>query len=165
MNLVLFYVWEDASVCAHWNHSFDMQLNSAGPVSCFSPPWIPSGCTVEGVTAVAYGLMATTSFVYWKGRWHSLFTLIFSIYFFPTSLIVYVVFLFLLSTFSGLSCFCLFFSKDQFLKNGCSWDMNKENMSERWGFQTVDFFLLQTAHIFSTTLNKVSLNLLNLILV
>ena len=37
MNLVLFYVWEDARVWAHWNHSLDMHLNYLGPVSCFSP--------------------------------------------------------------------------------------------------------------------------------
>ena len=31
---------------AHWNHSFDMHLSSLGPVSCFSPSWVPSGCNV-----------------------------------------------------------------------------------------------------------------------
>ena len=35
-NLVLFYVWEDARVWAHWNHSFD-SLRYLGPVSCFFP--------------------------------------------------------------------------------------------------------------------------------
>ena len=43
MNLMLFYVWKDAGVWAHWNHSFDMHLNSLGLVSCFSPSWIPLG--------------------------------------------------------------------------------------------------------------------------
>ena len=36
MILVPFYVWEDAGVWAHWNHSFDMHLNSVGRVVCFS---------------------------------------------------------------------------------------------------------------------------------
>ena len=49
MNLALFYVWEDARVWAHWNHSFDTHLNYLGPVSYFSPSWIPSGYTVRGV--------------------------------------------------------------------------------------------------------------------
>ena len=48
MNLVLLYAWEDARIWAHWNHSFDRHLNYPGPVSCFSPPWILSGCTVGG---------------------------------------------------------------------------------------------------------------------
>ena len=34
MNLVLFYVWEDAKVWAHWNHSFGIYLSYLGPVSC-----------------------------------------------------------------------------------------------------------------------------------
>ena len=34
MSLALFYVWEDASIWAHWNHSFDMCLSSLGLVSC-----------------------------------------------------------------------------------------------------------------------------------
>ena len=38
--LVLFYVWEDARVWAHWNYSFDLHLNYIGPVSYFSPSWI-----------------------------------------------------------------------------------------------------------------------------
>ena len=41
MIIVLFYIWEDARVWAHWNHSFDMHLSYLGPVSCFSPIWIP----------------------------------------------------------------------------------------------------------------------------
>lgn len=45
---MLFYVWEDARPLAHWNHSFNMHLNCLGPVSCFSPFWIPSGCTIGG---------------------------------------------------------------------------------------------------------------------
>ena len=40
MTLVLFYVWEEARVWAHWNHSFHMYLSYVGPVSCpFSSPW------------------------------------------------------------------------------------------------------------------------------
>ena len=34
MNVVLFYVWEDARVWAYWNHSFYMHFNYLGPVSC-----------------------------------------------------------------------------------------------------------------------------------
>jgi len=33
-----FYVWEDARVWAHWNHSLHMPLRYLGPVSCFSHP-------------------------------------------------------------------------------------------------------------------------------
>ena len=44
--LVPFYVWEDARFWAYWNHSFDVHLSYLGPIRCFSPPWIPSGCTV-----------------------------------------------------------------------------------------------------------------------
>ena len=32
---MLFYVWKDARVRAHWNHSFHMHLTCLGPVSCF----------------------------------------------------------------------------------------------------------------------------------
>ena len=46
MILVLFYVWEDARVWAHWNHSFDMHLSYLGPVSCSFPSWVLSGCTI-----------------------------------------------------------------------------------------------------------------------
>ena len=48
MNLVLLYVWEDARVWVHWNHSFDMHLNYLRLVSCMFSSWIPSECTVEG---------------------------------------------------------------------------------------------------------------------
>ena len=40
MILVLFCVWEDAKVWAHWNYSLDMHLNSLGLVSCLFPSWI-----------------------------------------------------------------------------------------------------------------------------
>ena len=33
-NLALFYLWENARVWPHWNHSFHMHLHSLGPVSC-----------------------------------------------------------------------------------------------------------------------------------
>ena len=46
MNLAFFCVWEEAGVWAHWNPSFDVHLNSLEPASCFSPSWIPSGCTI-----------------------------------------------------------------------------------------------------------------------
>ena len=70
MILALFYVWEDISMWAHWNHPFDMHLNYLGPVSYFSPSWISSGCKAwgEGGGAVTDGLMPATSFVYWYGR-------------------------------------------------------------------------------------------------
>ena len=34
MSLALFCVWEDASIRARWDHSFDMRLSSLGLVSC-----------------------------------------------------------------------------------------------------------------------------------
>lgn len=39
------FVWEGPRVWAYENQYFDMHLNSLGPVSFFSPPQIPSGCT------------------------------------------------------------------------------------------------------------------------
>ena len=41
MILVLFYVWEDARIWAHWSYSLDLHLNYLGPVSCFSSSKIP----------------------------------------------------------------------------------------------------------------------------
>ena len=80
INLLLFFVWKDSRVWAHWNHSFHMQLNHPGPVSCFHPSWILSGSTVRcGCKATMTGsFWATkhqqTSFVYWYGRRCSLST-------------------------------------------------------------------------------------------
>ena len=46
INVALFCIW------AHWNHSFDLHFNCLGPISCFSPSWIPSwfadGCGCNG---------------------------------------------------------------------------------------------------------------------
>ena len=72
---VLFCVQEDARVWAEWNYSFDMHLTCLGPVSCFSPSWIPSRCTMVRAASVADGFMAATSIVCWNGRWSSLSTL------------------------------------------------------------------------------------------
>ena len=44
----LSYIWEDATVWAQWNHSFDWHFSYLGPVFCFSPSWVPSGCTPGG---------------------------------------------------------------------------------------------------------------------
>ena len=85
MYLVLFYVWKDAKVWAHWNHSFDMHLSSLGNVSCAFSSCVPSGCTIggacsgwlldgrhlfppwvsSGLTIRGDGLMTATPFVYW----------------------------------------------------------------------------------------------------
>ena len=43
---MLSYVWEDARVWAHWNHSFDMHLRYLGPVSCVFIAWASSGLTI-----------------------------------------------------------------------------------------------------------------------
>ena len=59
----LFYIWEDARVWAHWNHSFDMHLSYLGPVSCVFSSWV-SGCTI-GVAAAADCLTAGTLFLSW----------------------------------------------------------------------------------------------------
>ena len=59
MNLLLFFVWEDGRVWAHWNHSFDMHLSSLGPVSYSCPSWLPSGAP-WGVAAVAEGSTVAT---------------------------------------------------------------------------------------------------------
>ena len=44
---VLFYVWKDTRVWAYWNYSFDTHLHYLGPVSCFSPSWIPLGVWLQ----------------------------------------------------------------------------------------------------------------------
>ena len=45
----LFYVWEDARVWAHWNHSFEVHLSYLRPVFGSVPPWIPSGGKTGGL--------------------------------------------------------------------------------------------------------------------
>ena len=110
MNLVVFYVWENAKIWAHWNHSFDMHLSSLRPVSCSFPFWVPSGCTLGGGcngwglgsrqpichhpefpqgspvgAEVADGLTDAASFVSWYGRQHFSFTLFSSFILFPFS--------------------------------------------------------------------------------
>ena len=57
MDLVLFFVWENARVWVHWNHSFDMHLSYLGPVSCSFPSWVPPRCTT-GDGTVAESLAA-----------------------------------------------------------------------------------------------------------
>ena len=42
------FLWEDVRVWAHENHSLDMHLTHLGAVSCFSPAWVPLGCTAGG---------------------------------------------------------------------------------------------------------------------
>ena len=54
-NLALFYVWEDARLWAHWNHSFDMHLTYLGPISSVFISWVSTGLT----TGSGYSLMAT----------------------------------------------------------------------------------------------------------
>ena len=83
---MLFYVWEDARVWAHWGYSLHMQLSSLGPISHFSQlellrahcrEWLQSGgCwwqvffsswVLLGTSAHVGGLQAliiVTSFVY-----------------------------------------------------------------------------------------------------
>ena len=96
INFALFYVWEDARVGAHWNHSIDKHLSCLGPVS--SPILSPLRVHGWGVAAGAEGLaaghpfvsilsflrahcrggcsglMAAISFVYWNGRQRFSFT-------------------------------------------------------------------------------------------
>ena len=90
-NLALFYVWEDAKLWAHWNHSFDGHLSFLGPVSCIFTSWVSSGwtlgsgCSVMAATwqvclvsflsflrahqlTLGGGCTTVTSFVYWYGR-------------------------------------------------------------------------------------------------
>ena len=94
---MLFYIWEEARVLAHWNHSFDMHLSYLGPVSCAFSAWVPSGC-LTGMAVVTEGLAVGSrfvpmliclrphhlvwlkqlngcnTFVYWYGRQHFSFT-------------------------------------------------------------------------------------------
>ena len=53
-SLALLYVWEDARVWAHWNHSFDLHFSYLGPVSWVFTSWVSSGLTVGS----GYRLMA-----------------------------------------------------------------------------------------------------------
>ena len=43
---MLFFVWEDAGVWPHWNHSFDMYLSCLEPAFHVFTSWVSSGCTV-----------------------------------------------------------------------------------------------------------------------
>ena len=65
MNLVLFCVWEDERVWAHWNPSLDVQLNCLGPASCFFSPESPQGALSWVAPSMAEGLVDV--FVYWDG--------------------------------------------------------------------------------------------------
>ena len=60
---MFFYVWEAASVRAHWHPSFDMHLSYLGPVSVFSRTL---GEEEGGLWCTSW--MAVTFFVYWYGR-------------------------------------------------------------------------------------------------
>ena len=57
ISLVLYYVWEDVRIWAHWNCFLDMHLNHLGPVSrtqnisYFSPSW-----QLESPSWVGWGL-------------------------------------------------------------------------------------------------------------
>ena len=50
--LVLFYVWEDTRVWAHWNHSFLTHLSYLGPLSCVFTAWVPPGLPTEPFRAL-----------------------------------------------------------------------------------------------------------------
>ena len=50
-NLVLFYVWKNARVWAHWNYSFDVHLSYLGPISCVC---VVGGGLFQGVSAVGW---------------------------------------------------------------------------------------------------------------
>ena len=63
MNLAFLYVWEDAEVWAHWNHSFDIHLSYLGQHSVFSHPESPQ--KLWQVAAVAGGLMVGILFLSW----------------------------------------------------------------------------------------------------
>ena len=92
-NLALFYVWKDARIWAHWNHSFDMHFLYQGPVFCVFTSWVSSGLTLgsgccllsvsmERILSLLSTLrahqltfqwwMTVISFVCWYGRKYSL---------------------------------------------------------------------------------------------
>ena len=54
---MLFYIWKDARVWAHWNHSSDSHLSFPGPVFCVFTSWVPSECIV-GAWVVAVNLVS-----------------------------------------------------------------------------------------------------------
>ena len=43
-NLALFYVWEDANVWAHWNHSFDWFQLSGASILLWHPEFLRAHC-------------------------------------------------------------------------------------------------------------------------
>ena len=55
---------------AHRNYSFAILLSYLGTIFCFSPSWI----LLRAHPGAASVFMSRTSFVYWSGCWHSLFT-------------------------------------------------------------------------------------------
>ena len=44
--MTFFYIWEDARVWAHWNHSFGMHFSYLGSGYYFPSSWIPPECNV-----------------------------------------------------------------------------------------------------------------------
>lgn len=43
---MFFYVWDEARIWAHWNHSFDRHLTYLGPVSSVFTSWVFSGLNI-----------------------------------------------------------------------------------------------------------------------
>ena len=72
MIFVLFYIWEDARVWANWNYSFDKHLNYLGPISCFSPSWLPLRVHCQGSLWWPMAWWWATFLVYRNVRQHSL---------------------------------------------------------------------------------------------
>ena len=66
-NFVLFYVWEDARVWAHWNHSFDIPQLSGASILCFYIPshhkecWKSAGCYTADIPFPSWVLSGLTS--------------------------------------------------------------------------------------------------------
>ena len=71
------YVWEDARVCAHWNHALDTCLSYLGPVSYrfIQCPVCPEeSCDSSGLTSSPLMVTAISSDCNHWWLWYPLFT-------------------------------------------------------------------------------------------
>ena len=82
-NSVLVYVWEDARLWVHWNHTFDVHLSSLWPASCSFLSQVPSGLTVrplqwlDGCDILCLLKWQTAFFIHnlkFRFHWHSAFS-------------------------------------------------------------------------------------------
>lgn len=81
-----FFMDGKIEVFVYCNHSFDMHLNSLGPVFFPFHSWVPSGCTA-GDRCCGWCLDGLNNLCLMYGRWHSSSTIIYSFHYLSESLI------------------------------------------------------------------------------